>query len=108
MRALVWGMAALLALLLYALVFGDGGLLDWREQAAELQRARAENAALAERNRALEVELEDLRSGLEGIEEQARRRLGMIREGETFYQLIEPGPAAEELAADPVPDAAGP
>lgn len=108
MRALVWGMAALLALLLYALVFGDGGLLDWREQAAELQRARAENAALAERNRALEVELEDLRSGLEGIEEQARRRLGMIREGETFYQLIEPGPAAEEPAAGDAPDAAGP
>ena len=108
MRALVWGMAALLALLLYALVFGDGGLLDWREQAAELQRARAENAALAERNRALEVELEDLRSGLEGIEEQARRRLGMIREGETFYRLVEPGLGPEEPADEAAPDAAGP
>ena len=107
MRALVWGMAALLALLLYALVFGDGGLLDWREQAAELQRVRGENAALAERNRALEVELEDLRSGLEGIEEQARRQLGMIREGETFYRLVEPDPAAEP-ADGAGPDADGP
>ncbi|MEW8431464.1 MAG: cell division protein FtsB, partial [gamma proteobacterium symbiont of Ctena orbiculata] len=35
-------------------------------------------------------EVEDLRSGQTAIEERARSELGMIKEGETFYQVIAP------------------
>ena len=90
MRVWIWLMAALLGGLLYLLVAGDGGLLSLWDQAAEVQHLKGENEKLAERNRVLSAELEELRSGLEGIEGLARDRLGMIREGEEFYQLVDP------------------
>ena len=90
MRVLIWLMMALLGGLLYMLVAGDGGLLRLWEQAGEIQRLEQENEKLAERNRILSAELEDLRSGLEGIEGLARDRLGMIRKDEKFYQLVGP------------------
>ena len=100
MRVLIGLMTALLGALLYVLVAGDGGLLSLWDQAGEVQRLKDENETLAERNRILSAELEDLRSGLEGIEGLARDRLGMIREGEEFYQLVEP--EIRESPAEPV------
>lgn len=108
MRVLIWLMTALLGALLYLLVAGDGGLLSLWDQAGEVQRLKEENEGLAERNRILSAELEDLRSGLEGIEGLARDRLGMIREGEEFYQLVGPEvgePPAESVVPAPVPEA---
>ncbi len=51
-------------------------------QQEELQRQRARNAALR-------ADVADLREGREAIEERARSELGMIREGETFIQVID-------------------
>ena len=48
-----------------------------------------ENGRLYTRNRELEAEVIDLKSGLESIEYRARRDLGMTREDETFYQIVE-------------------
>ena len=47
------------------------------------------NQQLYERNEVLAAEVEDLKSGFDAIEERARMELGMIREGETFFQVIE-------------------
>lgn len=47
-----------------------------------------------ERNEALYAEVLDLRKGQEAIEERARDELGMIKEGETFFQVIEESPGA--------------
>lgn len=108
MRVLIWLMTALLGALLYLLVAGDGGLLSLWDQVGEVQRLKEENEELAERNRILSAELEDLRSGLEGIEGLARDRLGMIREGEEFYQLVGPEVGehpGEPVIPAPVPDA---
>lgn len=74
----------------YRLWYGDGSFAEvWR-----LHRAVAdqedENARLAERNAALEAEVQDLKQGLEAVEERARAELGMIKEDEVFYQLVEP------------------
>ena len=46
-------------------------------------------ADLREGNRDLEVEVLDLKNGTEAIEERARSELGMIREGETFYIIVD-------------------
>ena len=48
-----------------------------------------ENLELRERNAALQAEVADLRQGLDAIEEHAREDLGMVKEGETFYQVVE-------------------
>ena len=42
-----------------------------------------------ERNDALYAEVLDLRRGLETIEERARYELGMIKDNETFFQVLE-------------------
>ena len=55
-----------------------------------------ENQQLRERNQALEAEVQDLKQGLGAIEERAREELGMIKEGETFYQIIEEPVATDE------------
>ena len=82
-------LGAVLAGLQYRLWFGDGGvseIVDLRE-AIEVQRG--ENERLYARNRELEAEVVDLKTGLESIEYRARRDLGMTREDETFYQIVE-------------------
>lgn len=49
-----------------------------------------QNLTLRERNEALAAEVEDLREGLEAIEERARAELGLIREGEEFFLVVDP------------------
>jgi cell division protein FtsB len=36
----------------------------------------------------VEIEVLDLKNGLEAVEERARSELGMIEKGETFYLLV--------------------
>ena len=68
----------------------------WRQygRVAELERRvetqREENRHLASRNDALDAEVADLKSGLDAVEERARSELGLIREGEEFYLVVEP------------------
>ena len=68
----------------------------WRQygRVAELERRveaqRDENRRLVTRNDALDAEVADLKSGLDAVEERARSELGLIREGEEFYLVVEP------------------
>lgn len=94
MRILLTILIVLLVLLQAKLWLGDGGYRDvqrLRERVAEQDR---ENTALRERNEQLRAEVEDLREGLDAVEERARSELGMIREGEEFY-LVVPSPGGE-------------
>ncbi len=89
MKFLVYALIALLLVLQYPLWFGNSSAVNlWRLQ-REITTQRAENARLAERNAALEAEVLDLKNGLAAIEERARSELGMVKKGETFYQVIE-------------------
>jgi len=49
-----------------------------------------ENELLQARNDALAAEVDDLREGLEAIEERARSELGLIGEDEEFILIIDP------------------
>ncbi len=89
MKKLLILLVMLLVFLQYSLWFGDGSLQEvWRLH-KDVEQQRQENAVLRERNEALEAEVLDLQQGLEAIEEHAREDLGMIKKGETFYQVIE-------------------
>jgi len=85
-------LALLLLALQYRLWVGPGGLPDVLRLRAAVERQAEENARLAARNAALAAEVADLKGGLEAVEERARSELGMIREGETFFQVVEPAP----------------
>ena len=55
----------------------------------ELEAQHNVNEDLTERNLLLEIEVLDLKNGLEAVEERARSELGMIKDGEVFYLQIE-------------------
>ncbi len=59
------------------------------ELESRLEKQQQENEQLKTRNEAIAREVRDLRNGLEGIEEKARSDLGMVKEGETFYMVLE-------------------
>jgi cell division protein FtsB len=46
------------------------------------------NEKLRQRNKLLFADTDDLKLGLEAIEERARNELGMIKDNETFFRLI--------------------
>jgi cell division protein FtsB len=89
MRKLLLGLLLLLVILQITLWFGGGGLLELWQQHQEVEAQRDENARLRERNEALNAEVLDLKQGLDAVEEHAREDLGMVREGEVFYQVVE-------------------
>jgi cell division protein FtsB len=73
----------------YPLWLGDGGVLALWKLRQEIAAQKLENSGLKERNLALEAEVRDLKEGYEALEERARAELGMVRRGETLYQIIE-------------------
>ena len=79
----------LFVLLQYKLWVGDGSLAEVWDLYRQTELQKQENQRLQERNQALEAEVEDLKQGLDSIEERAREELGMIKDDETFYQIIE-------------------
>ena len=85
-------LAALLMVLLllqFKLWFGDGNLRDVWQLRDAIERQEIENSQLKSRNDALEAEVDDLKKGFAAIEERARKELGMVKKGETFFQIIE-------------------
>jgi cell division protein FtsB len=94
MRLLVALLVALLALVQYRLWLSEEGYRGvWRLDEA-LETQTDENERLAERNRALAAEVENLKSGLDAAEEIARGELGMVRRGETLFQVADPDETA--------------
>jgi cell division protein FtsB len=77
-----------LGVLQYKLWLGDDSRRELKEVEQNVASQLSTNAALSERNEALEVEVLDLKNGLEAVEERARSELGMIEEGETFYLIV--------------------
>jgi cell division protein FtsB len=89
MKWLISVLIVLLVLLQYRLWFGDGSLPDVWQLQQQIEQQKAENEKLRERNAALEAEVKDLKQGMSAIEERARSELGLIKKGETFYQVID-------------------
>lgn len=99
MRTILFILLVLLVVLQVRLwVSDDGYRAAWR-LASQVEAQTQENETLRERNRALEAEVADLKTGLDAVEEIARSELGMIRDGETMYQVVDS--EEDELAAVP-------
>lgn len=92
MRLLAAVLVILIAAIQTPLWFGKGGWLRVWELDRQLGQVRKSNDELRARNAALDAEVRDLKTGYDAIEERARSELGMIRQDEVFYQVLEPGP----------------
>ena len=89
MRVLTLALAALVLLIQYPLWLGKGGWLRVWEVDQQIGAQHEVNARLKARNGALDAEVRDLKQGLEAIEERARSELGMVRQDEIFFQVLD-------------------
>ena len=89
MRILTIVLVALIALVQYPLWLGKGGWLHVWEVDRRVVAQKAGNAKLRARNDALEAEVRDLKQGYDAIEERARYELGMIKQDEIFFEVLD-------------------
>ena len=81
-------LAALLAMLQANLWIGQGSIAELVSLRRQIAAYEDGNAQLRERNRRLEVEVAEFKSGFDSVEEMAREELGLIRKDETFYVVV--------------------
>ena len=92
MRYVLLTLVVLIALSQWVLWFGHDGIIDLWESRQNLQASKLENGDLEKRNDELKAEVIDLQTGLQAVEERARSELGLVKEDETFIQIIEKKP----------------
>ncbi|MBU3693260.1 MAG: cell division protein FtsB [Rhodocyclaceae bacterium] len=103
MRLATVVLLAMFAVLQYTLWLGKGGWLRIGSLERDIEAQVARQMQLRESNAVGRADVEDLRSGLDAVEERARREIGMVRKDETFFQY----PQAESgTGAAGAPDAA--
>ena len=94
--------ALVLLLLLIGLQFklwsDHGGMSEVAGLRAAVKKQSDENDKLTQRNQALAADVSDLKHGEQAVEARARAELGLIKPGETFYQVV---PKSGSSAADP-------
>lgn len=78
-----------LVVLQHKLWLGDGNLIQWVALQEKLAEHEEENNKLVARNKALEADIKELKSGDQALEEQARYELGMIKDDEVYYQFVD-------------------
>ena len=88
MRWLLVVLILLLAVLQYRLWFAEGSLAEKHRLQRQVDALTTINTELEARNAVLEREVLELQTGKQGVEQRAREQLGLVKEGETFYQVV--------------------
>lgn len=91
-RIAVLLLGLLFAGLQWRLWIAEGGIAHTHRLKTLVEAQRVENEKLKVRNAALDAEVADLNSGVAAIEARARNTMGMIRQGETFYLIVDSQP----------------
>ncbi len=86
-RLLLLGLLVVFLLLQYRLW---NSFIEVRDIERRMAVQQSQLKALQARNQALRAEVESLRRNEDAMEVRARHELGLIREGETYFQLIGP------------------
>ena len=79
----------MIAVLQFQLWIGDDSVRSLNLLEGQVAEQKSINMSLEDRNKKLEIEIVDLKTGVEAIEERARSELGMIEQGETFFLIVE-------------------
>ena len=112
MRTLAIALAVLILALQWPLWIGKGSWLRVWDLDNQLTEQQSKNDKLKERNTALEADVVDLKTGTDAIEERARNELGMVRQDEVFFQILDNrkpvGVAASGSAVASAPVASAP
>jgi cell division protein FtsB len=68
---------------------GPGSLAEISRLNDSITLQESENSVLQDRNSELLYEVDELKTGTDAIEEMARQELGLIKDGETFYMIVD-------------------
>ena len=87
---LLWTIMVIVILLLQVRLWvGEGSFAQVWALEQSIAEQREENAELATRNERLYAEVRNLRNEQGAVEERARMNLGLIRDDETFFLVVE-------------------
>ncbi len=89
-KLLALGLTLMFIVLQYRLWQGEGSVLDIIRLNKAIVAERDGIERLTLRNVKLDAEVEALKLNPQALEERARTELGMIKQGETFYLVVEP------------------
>lgn len=93
MKAILTALFLIFIYLQCRLWIGDGSMAALVRLEGAIEKQSAENSQLQERNRLLAAEVLALKNTTDAIEERARKDLGMIKKGETFFMVLQSAPA---------------
>ncbi len=86
----IWAIMVVLILLLQVRLWvGEGSFAQVWALEQSIAEQKKENRDLATRNERLYAEVRNLRNEQGAVEERARMNLGLIREDETFFLVLE-------------------
>ena len=101
MKALTLIFVILIASLQYPLWLGKGSWLRVWDLNRQIAEQKDKNTTLKARNDTLDAEVRDLKQGFAAIEERARSELGMIKQDEVFYQVIDQQVTDKQVTGQP-------
>lgn len=87
MKGILITLLVLLAILQYELWFHQGYFHAW-ELHRQINQQMDKTAELQDKNNVIQAEVDDLKTGHQAVEEQARNELGMVKKNEKFYQVV--------------------
>lgn len=103
MRTLTLIFVVLIAALQYPLWLGKGSWLRVWDLNQQIEKQKDQNEQLKGRNGGMDEEVHDLKQGYGAIEERARTELGMVKQDEVFYQLVDPKDLNQQGVGTPPP-----
>ena len=96
MRWLLIALLVLLCVMQYRLWLGEGSLAERHRLQQQVEEQTRINEDLRARNAVLEREVLELQTGNKGLEQRAREQLGLVKEGEVYYQVVEDSPPGQD------------
>ena len=88
MNKIILILSIFLCILLYKFTKSDTSYSEYKHLENEIIKLEKENTEFLEKIKVLKAKIENLKTGLGVIEEKARNELGLIKEKETFFQIL--------------------